>query len=84
MAVSKGYPEAYEKGKTIKGLSKGEMIFHAGTKIIDGQVQTSGGRVLAVTSMAEEHKTALLNSYETLSKLSFEGINYRKDIGFDL
>ena len=60
------------------------MIFHAGTKIIDGQVQTSGGRVLAVTSMAEEHKKALLNSYETLSKLSFEGINYRKDIGFDL
>ena len=84
MAVSKGYPEAYEKGKAIKGLSKGEMIFHAGTKIIDGQVQTSGGRVLAVTSMAEEHKKALLNSYETLSKLSFEGINYRKDIGFDL
>jgi phosphoribosylamine--glycine ligase len=60
------------------------MIFHAGTKIIDGQVQTSGGRVLAVTSMAEEHKIALLNSYTTLSKLSFEGINYRKDIGFDL
>ena len=84
MAVSKGYPEAYEKGKAIKGLSKGKMIFHAGTKIIDGQVQTSGGRVLAVTSMAEEHKKALLNSYETLSKLSFEGINYRKDIGFDL
>ena len=84
MAVSKGYPEAYEKGKAIKGLSKGEMIFHAGTKIIDGQVQTSGGRVLAVTSMAEEHKVALLNSYATLSKLSFEGINYRKDIGFDL
>ena len=84
MAVSKGYPEAYEKGKAIKGLSKGKMIFHAGTKIINGQVQTSGGRVLAVTSMAEEHKKALLNSYETLSKLSFEGINYRKDIGFDL
>lgn len=84
MAVSKGYPEAYEKGKAIKGLSKGKMIFHAGTKIIDGQVQTSGGRVLAVTSMAEEHKIALLNSYTTLSKLSFEGINYRKDIGFDL
>ena len=84
MAVSKGYPEAYEKGKAIKGLSKGKMIFHAGTKIIDGQVQTSGGRVLAVTSMAEEHKIALLNSYTTLSKLSFAGINYRKDIGFDL
>ncbi len=84
MAVSKGYPEAYEKGKTIKGLPKDKMIFHAGTKIIDGQVQTSGGRVLAVTSMAKEHKKALKNSYETLSKLSFEGINYRKDIGFDL
>ena len=83
VAVSKGYPEAYEKGKTIKGLSKEKMIFHAGTKIIDGKVRTSGGRVLAVTSMAREHKEALLNSYATLSKLSFEGINYRKDIGFD-
>ena len=84
MAVSKGYPEDYEKGKTIKGLSKDKMIFHAGTKITNGQVQTSGGRVLAVTSMAKDHKTAIEKSYETLSKVSFEGINYRKDIGFDL
>ncbi len=84
MAVSKGYPEAYQKGKIIKGLSNDKMIFHAGTKLIDGKVQTAGGRVLTVTSMAKDHKMALHKSYEILSKISFEGINYRKDIGFDL
>ena len=84
MAVSKGYPQDYEKGKTIKGLSKGKMIFHAGTKIINGEVQTSGGRVLAFTSLGKDHRTALKNAYKTLSKVTFEGINYRTDIGFDL
>ena len=84
MAVSKGYPQAYEKGKTIKGLSKDKMIFHAGTKINNGQVQTSGGRVLAFTSLGINHNTALKNSYKNLSKVTFEGINYRTDIGFDL
>ena len=84
MAVSKGYPQAYEKGKTIKGLSKDKMIFHAGTKIANGKVQTSGGRVLAFTSLGIDHKTALKDSYKTLSKVTFEGINYRTDIGFDL
>ena len=84
MAVSKGYPQNYEKGKTIKGLSKGKMIFHAGTKINNGEVQTSGGRVLAFTSLGKDHRTALKNSYKTLSKVTFEGINYRTDIGFDL
>jgi len=84
MAVSKGYPQDYEKGKTIKGLSKGKMIFHAGTKIINEEVQTSGGRVLAFTSLGKDHRTALKNSYKTLSKVTFEGINYRTDIGFDL
>jgi len=84
MAVSKGYPQAYEKGKTIKGLSKYKMIFHAGTKIANGKVQTSGGRVLAFTSLGIDLKTALKDSYKTLSKVTFEGINYRTDIGFDL
>jgi phosphoribosylamine--glycine ligase len=84
MAVSKGYPQAYEKGKTIKGLSKDKMIFHAGTKIANGKVQTSGGRVLAFTSLGIDLKTALKDSYKTLSKVTFEGINYRTDIGFDL
>ena len=84
MAVSKGYPQAYKKGKTIKGLSKDKMIFHAGTKINNGEVQTSGGRVLAFTSLGKDHKTALKNSYKNLSKVTFEGINYRTDIGFDL
>ena len=84
VAVSKGYPQAYEKGKTIKGLSKDKMIFHAGTKINNGQVQTSGGRVLAFTSLGIDHNTALKNSYKNLSKVTFEGISYRTDIGFDL
>ena len=84
VAVSKGYPQAYEKGKTIKGLSKDKMIFHAGTKINNGQVQTSGGRVLAFTSLGIDHNTALKSSYKNLSKVTFEGINYRTDIGFDL
>lgn len=85
MAVSKGYPEAYEKGKEISGLvQEGKMIFHAGTTLLEGKVCTSGGRVLAVTSFGSKHQDALKKSYETLSKISFEGINYRKDIGFDL
>ncbi|MDA7808458.1 phosphoribosylamine--glycine ligase [Flavobacteriaceae bacterium] len=84
MAVSKGYPEAYEKGKVITGISEDEMIFQAGTQLIEGSILTSGGRVLTVTSFGENHHKAVQKSYETLSKVNFEGITYRKDIGFDL
>src|SRR5210317_2634209 len=83
MAVSKGYPEAYEKGKVITGISEDEMIFQAGTQLIEGSILTSGGRVLTVTSFGENHHKAVQKSYETLSKVNFEGITYRKDIGFD-
>jgi len=84
MAVSKGYPEAYQKEKTITGLDQDKMIFHAGTILKDNKVVTSGGRVLAVTSFGKNHNEAVQRSYETLSKIEFDGIQYRKDIGFDL
>lgn len=86
MAVSKGYPEAYEKGKEIEGLSNvnESIVFHAGTKLDDSKVLSNGGRVMAFTSFGENMHEALEKSYSSLSKVSFEGITYRKDIGFDL
>ena len=84
MAVSNGYPEAYEKGKKITGISKNNMIFHAGTTIEKKSLKTSGGRVLSVTSFGSSHNEALQKSYEILASIHFEGIRYRKDIGFDL
>ena len=84
MAVSKGYPENYEKGKVIKGIEKDNLVFHAGTRLISGQLITSGGRVLSVTSFGSDHRNAIKNSYEILQKIHFDGIYYRRDIGFDL
>ena len=86
VAVSGGYPEAYQKGKKIDGLSsKAEStVFHAGTILDQGNILTNGGRVLAVTSLGADHTKALQKSYETLQDISFEGMYYRKDIGFDL
>jgi phosphoribosylamine--glycine ligase len=87
MLVSGGYPEAYEKNKKISGINSVEdsLIFHAGTKTNDsGEIVTNGGRVIAVTSYGEDYNKALKKSYENISKIDFDGINYRKDIGFDL
>ena len=86
MAVSGGYPEAYQKGYAIKGLEDTDdaLVFHAGTRLDNGQVVTNGGRVLAVTCYGENYQEALVKSYENLSKISFDKIYYRKDIGFDL
>ncbi|MGB1449248.1 MAG: phosphoribosylamine--glycine ligase [Flavobacteriaceae bacterium] len=86
MLVSGGYPEAYEKGKVMNGLSissKSEL-FHAGTSLKERKVVTAGGRVLAVTSYGKDFKEALKTSYATVENISFEGMNYRKDLGFDL
>ncbi|MDO7541179.1 MAG: phosphoribosylamine--glycine ligase [Flavobacteriaceae bacterium] len=86
MAVSGGYPEAYEKGKTITGIESvvNSEVFHAGTQVDKDLVKTSGGRVLAVTSFGKDHKEALSKSYEALKKIDFKGMYYRKDLGFDL
>ncbi|MDG1263201.1 MAG: phosphoribosylamine--glycine ligase [Flavobacteriaceae bacterium] len=86
VAVSGGYPEAYQKGKNITGISevKTSIVFHAGTQMDEGTVKTSGGRVLAVTSFGKDHNEALEKSYKALGKIDFQGMYYRKDLGFDL
>ena len=86
MLVSGGYPEAYEKGKLISGLEniKNSIVFHAGTSIKNNTVVTNGGRVIAVTSIADSIQKALEISYDSIDTIHFEKMNYRKDIGFDL
>ena len=86
MLVSGGYPEAYKKGKVINGLNKIEnsIPFHAGTAINNSNIVTNGGRVIAITSYGKDFKEALNQSYQNIEKISFDNMNYRKDIGFDL
>ena len=86
MLVSGGYPGTYENGKQIKGLDKVEnsIIFHAGTREESGEIFTSGGRVLAVSSYGDNKEEALSQSYENANNIKFENMNFRKDIGFDL
>jgi len=87
MLVSEGYPGAYQKGKTIIGLSQvqGSMVFHAGTSLAAaGTTITSGGRVLGVTSFGENLQQALDISYSNINRIQFEGKQYRKDIGRDV
>ncbi len=83
--ASGGYPGAYEKGKVINGwddLTAG-IIFHAGTRLEQDQVVTNGGRVLALTGMADSLKEALQISYNNAEILTFDGKTYRKDIGHE-
>jgi phosphoribosylamine--glycine ligase len=86
MVVSGGYPEDYEKGKTISGLEQvnDSIVFHAGTKLQEGQVVSHGGRVLAVTSYGDTYQEAIKKSYQNIAKLHFDKMYYRTDIGFDL
>ncbi|MEP3208455.1 MAG: phosphoribosylamine--glycine ligase [Maribacter sp.] len=86
MLVSGGYPEAYEKHKTLSGYDQIEdsLVFHAGTQLKDGEVVTNGGRVMAITSFGDNFKEALQKSYKNIEKVHFDKMNYRKDIGFDL
>jgi phosphoribosylamine--glycine ligase len=85
MAVSGGYPGSYEKGKAIHGLRdfKDTTVYHAGTKSGES-ISTSGGRVMAFTSFGADKDEALAKSYAALKEVSYEGMNYRTDIGFDL
>lgn len=87
MLVSGGYPEDYKKGFPITGLDKHSqsLVFHAGTKTdSQNRIITSGGRVIAVTSLAENITEALSVSFETAALIDFEGKYYRNDIGFDI
>ncbi len=86
MLVSGGYPGDYQRGKIISGLDKVEesIVFHAGTKEQNGDVQTNGGRVIAVSSYGKNKDEALAVSYKNAELIDFEGKYFRKDIGFDL
>ena len=84
VGVSGGYPEAYEKGKVISGLTDDGLIFQAGTNEVNGQIVTNGGRILASTGFGTDVQEALTDAYSNLSNISFEGIYFREDLGFDL
>ncbi|HYT18921.1 MAG TPA: phosphoribosylamine--glycine ligase [Candidatus Polarisedimenticolia bacterium] len=84
--TSGGYPGRFETEKKIDGLTAAEQItgvkvLHAGTKLVGDRVATSGGRVLGVTAAGTSLKTALASAYEAASKIHFDGMHYRRDIG---
>jgi len=84
--ASGGYPGDYEKGKIILGIDEAEtqtdiVVFHAGTKNKSGQIVTNGGRVLGVSATGNSLEEALAKAYKAIEKISFEGMQYRKDIG---
>ena len=86
MLVSGGYPEDYEKGKEISGIEaiEGSLAFHAGAQLNNGKVMTSGGRVMAITSYGSPYQEAIKKSYQSINKLHFDKMYFRKDIGNDL
>ncbi|WP_196594907.1 phosphoribosylamine--glycine ligase [Pectinatus sottacetonis] len=83
--ASGGYPHKYKKGITIKGLDKvaadKTLVFHAGTKEMEGEIVTNGGRVLGVVSIGNDIKEAIANAYKDIKTISFTDMYYRKDIG---
>jgi phosphoribosylamine--glycine ligase len=85
IAASGGYPGKYISGIPIAGLDQsdddGVIVFHAGTAVKDGQLVTAGGRVLAVTAESADLRDALNKIYERLKTISFDGMQYRRDIG---
>lgn len=81
--TAKGYPGSYEKGKIIYGLPNEVMTFHSGTKILNGKLVTSGGRVLGITARGKNLREAINNVYKYIGKngVNFSGMHFRKDIG---
>lgn len=86
MLVSGGYPQEYKKGYPITGIEnvEGSIVFHSGTALKDGQVVTSGGRVIAVSSYGKDKAEALQKSFEEAQKIQFTDKYFRRDIGADL
>jgi phosphoribosylamine--glycine ligase len=83
--ASGGYPGSYAKGKPIHGLDEAAKlpnakVFHAGTVLKDGQIVTNGGRVLGVTAWAKDLRSAQAAAYAAVSKINFEGAQFRRDI----
>jgi len=83
--ASGGYPGDYEKGKEIQGLdafngAEDVMVFHAGTRLENGRIVTAGGRVLGVTALGSDLRAAQARAYEAVSKISFDGCQFRRDI----
>jgi phosphoribosylamine--glycine ligase len=85
IAASGGYPGKYASGLPISGLEgedrEGVIVFHAGTAVKDGELVTAGGRVLAVSAESDDLEEALNRIYRRLEEISFEGMQYRRDIG---
>lgn len=84
--ASGGYPGAYESGKPVAGIGDAEalagvLVFQAGTAEQEGRLVTSGGRVLTVVARGVDYRSAIARAYEGVSKISFAGMHYRKDIG---
>ncbi len=86
VVASDGYPDEYEKGKTISGLEEatGALVFHAGTRKQNNVVLTDGGRVLGITGKGKTLKAAQANAYAAAEKINWDGVYYRWDIGKDL
>jgi len=83
--AASGYPEAPRKGDEIHGLPRDEEdfhVFHAGTEEKGGRIVTSGGRVLCVTALGDKVKIAAERAYEVAEKIRFDGMQFRKDIGY--
>jgi phosphoribosylamine---glycine ligase len=86
VVASGGYPGSYPKGKVISGINEAEnlgaIVFHAGTKLDNNQLLTDGGRVLGITAMGESFQQAIASVYQAVEKINFDGIYYRRDIGW--
>ncbi|MGK7877774.1 MAG: phosphoribosylamine--glycine ligase [Xenococcaceae cyanobacterium] len=86
VAASGGYPGDYEKGMAIAGIEEAEnlgaVVFHAGTKVKQEQLVTDGGRVLGVTAVGDNFEQAIAQVYQALNCIQFEGMYYRRDIGY--
>jgi phosphoribosylamine--glycine ligase len=88
MAVSGGYPGSYQKGFTISGLTEastiaGTLVFQAGTGFKEDAVVTNGGRVLTTTAQGSTLQNAVTNAQKALAMIHFEGMYFRKDIGYE-